>query len=215
MRTNSRSQSRVKRSLTGVEDDSKQQSYVFKASKMPDFSDTYHGIKPKSPKKLTTFTEFNLSTHNRGTDKQQKLQEMIDSEQKRVKEEALFKATPVKMNADGTMPQKVKSDKKATKAVGIKLVSDERSVKRELFEQQMREKERIKAEEAAKAEQERILAEEAEVRRIRQECNFKATPIKHYSMKLGHVPDKKLTVPREPRLQTIERAAMRQDMQDL
>ena len=79
----------------------------------------------------------------------------------------------------------------------------------------MREKERIKAEEAAKAEQERILAEEAEVRRIRQECNFKATPIKHYSMKLGQVPDKKLTVPREPKLQTIERAAMRQDMQDM
>ena len=79
----------------------------------------------------------------------------------------------------------------------------------------MREKERIKAEEAAKAEQERILAEDAEVRRIRQECNFKATPIKHYSMKLGHVPDKKLTVPREPKLQTIERAAMRQDMQDM
>ena len=73
LRTNSRSQSRVKRSLTGADDEAKQQSYVFKAAKMPDFSDTYHGIKPKSPKKLTTFTEFNLSTHNRGTDKQQKL----------------------------------------------------------------------------------------------------------------------------------------------
>lgn len=104
LRTNSRSQSRVKRSLTGVEDDSKLQSYVFKAAKMPDFSDTYNGIKPKSPKKLTTFTEFNLSTHNRGTDKQQKLQEMIDSEQRQVKDEAIFRATPVKMNADGTMP---------------------------------------------------------------------------------------------------------------
>ena len=33
LRTNSRSQSRVKRSLTGADDEAKQQSYVFKAAK--------------------------------------------------------------------------------------------------------------------------------------------------------------------------------------
>ena len=75
----------------------------------------------------------------------------------------------------------------------------------------MREKERLKAEEEARLEQERQLAEEAEVRKIRAESNFKATPIKHYSSKLGVVPEKKLTVPREPKLQTHGRAALRTD----
>ena len=68
---------------------------------MPDFSDSYHGIKPRSPKKLTSFAEFNLTTVNRGAEKQQKLQQMIELEEKRAKKEALFKATPVKMNANG------------------------------------------------------------------------------------------------------------------
>ena len=50
-------------------------------------------------------------------------------------------AKPVDLN------ERIKSEKKTTKAVGMKLVSDGRSVKREEFEAAMREKERLKAEE--------------------------------------------------------------------
>ena len=39
------------------------------------------------------------------------------------------------------MPDRVKSEKRATKAVGINLASTERSVKREQFEQAMKVKE--------------------------------------------------------------------------
>ena len=42
--------------------------------------------------------------------------------------------------------QRVKSDKKTTKAVGISLSSSKRSVKREQFNEELREKERLLAE---------------------------------------------------------------------
>ena len=58
-------------------------------------------------------------------------------------------AKPVDLN------ERVKSEKKTTKAVGMKLVSDGRSVKREEFEAAMREKEKLKAEEQARLELER------------------------------------------------------------
>ena len=42
--------------------------------------------------------------------------------------------------------QRVKSEKKATKAVGITLSSSKRSVKREQFNEELRQKERLLAE---------------------------------------------------------------------
>ena len=52
--------------------------------------------------------------------------------------------------------QRVKSDKKATKAVGISLSSSKRSVKREQFNEELREKERLLAEQKALEEQESL-----------------------------------------------------------
>ena len=49
------------------------------------------------------------------------------------------------------------------------------------------------------------------MRKIRAASNFKATPIKKYSTKLGPVPEKKLTVPLSPRLQTHERATFKEE----
>ena len=93
------------------------------------------------------------------------------------------------------IPDRVKSDKKPTRAVGISLASQDRSVKRDKFDEAMREKERIQAAEKAALEQERLLQEEEEIKRIRANCNFKATPIKKYRMVMGTVEEKKLTVP--------------------
>ena len=168
---------------------------------MPDFSDTYNGIRPKSPKKLTKFSNFSLSTSNRGQDKQSKLQEKVEMEQRKAKVDACFKATPIKTPAKQVeLGDRIKSEKKVTRALTVKLVSDERSVKREEFESAMREKERLKAEEAARLALEREEAEAEEVRKIRAASNFKATPIKHYRIVMGNVPERKLTVPQEPKL---------------
>ena len=58
-----------------------------------------------------------------------------------MKEQACFRATPNKSKENVTVPDRVKSEKKATKAVGVNLASTERSVKREKFEQAMKLKE--------------------------------------------------------------------------
>ena len=58
------------------------------------------------------------------------------------------------------------------------------------------------------------MQEEEEIKRIRANSNFKATPIKKYKMVMGQVEEKKLTVPREPRLQTHERAAFKDESEN-
>lgn len=176
---------------------------------MPDFTDTFSGVKPPSPKKLTTFEPFNLTTLQRGFEKTEKFQQVVETELKRKDSIACFKATPVRMNKNGSLPDKVKSDKQATKAVGITLQSNERSVKREMFEQMKKEKARQLDEELQQQEQERIRREVEEVKKIRANSNFKATPIKKFSNKLPEVARKDLTVPQSPVFQTLERAALR------
>jgi len=138
---------------------------------------------------------------------------MLKAEELRIKEDACFKATPVKTPVAPSVMD-FKSDKKVTQAIGMSLVSDKRSVKREEFEAIMREKERSLAEEKETLELERQYAEEEEVRKIRASSNFKATPIKHYKVALGAVPERKLTVPVEPKFETGKRAALRQDLND-
>ena len=58
----------------------------------------------------------------------------MEADKKQMDQIACFKATPVKMKKGVVIPDRVKSDKKATKAVGISLASNQRSVKRELFD---------------------------------------------------------------------------------
>ena len=184
----------------------KSQTYNFKAKAMPDFSDKFNGVKPPSPKKLTAFATLNLSTHNRGESKEQKFAKLKESQEKDLKQQACFRATPNKTKKNVTIPDRVKSDKKTTRAVGMSLASNDRSVKREIFEQAMKEKEQKQASEKAQLELERIKQEEEEIKRIRAESNFKATPIMKYRSTLGEVAQKKLTVPVSPELQTRERA---------
>lgn len=69
LKTLKRSSSRLSERIEKIANEPVEQEYVFKANKMPDFSEKFHGFRPKSPKKLTSFTPFNLSTIGRGTDK--------------------------------------------------------------------------------------------------------------------------------------------------
>jgi hypothetical protein len=71
------------------------------------------------------------------------LQKIVEADKKQRDQIACFKATPVKMKKDVVIPERVKSEKKPTKAVEISLASNQRSVKRELFDSAMKEKERV------------------------------------------------------------------------
>ncbi len=76
LRTIERSKSRTKKTLP-ESSELEPQPYVFKAAKMPDFSDNFNGVKPPSPKKLTNFVPFNLATMNRGDEKQSKFEQVV------------------------------------------------------------------------------------------------------------------------------------------
>ena len=71
LHTSQRSTSRQRQSMPVR----KEELLAFKARGMPDFSETYKGVKLASPKRLTSFEPFKLSTASRGQSKQQKLRE--------------------------------------------------------------------------------------------------------------------------------------------
>ena len=108
------------------------------------------------------------------------------------------------MQSDGT--DRVKSNRKLTKPVGMSLASQERSIQRELFEQARIEKEKELQVQKELFEQEKRLQEEEETRKFRQQAHFKATPIKKYKFTVGQVEERKLTVPISPKLTTQDRA---------
>jgi hypothetical protein len=49
---------------------------VFKARKVPDFSHPMQGLNTAAPKNLTKFKPFALNTQTRGSEKEQKIEEI-------------------------------------------------------------------------------------------------------------------------------------------
>ena len=95
--------------------------------------------------------------------------------------------------------------KEVTKTVELSFRSDERRLKRQQFEQKLKEKEAKLVLEKEQLELERQAQEEQEIREIRAKQCFKATPIKHYrftSSTANEATPKQLTVPRAPSLAT-------------
>jgi len=75
----------------------------------------------------------------------------------------------------------------------------------------LKEKEQKLAVEKAQDEQARLKQEEEEIKKIRAESNFKATPIKKYRSGLGSVTRKNLTIPVSPKLETNARAEFKDE----
>lgn len=87
-----------------------------------------------------------------------------------------------------------------------------RSQQREEFDRRVREK----TDEGMRAEQDRLLAiklkEEEEVKALRQQMLFKASKIRHFRFKMregAEVAPRAITVPQAPKLQTQERAHLK------
>ena len=75
----------------------------------------------------------------------------------------------------------------------------------------MKDKELQLAKDQAREDQVKQREEEEEIKRIRAESNFKATPIKKYRCGLGSVAQKKLTIPVSPKLVTNDRATFKDE----
>ena len=59
----------------------------------------------------------------------------------------------------------------------------------------------------------RLAEEEEEIKQIRANSNFKATPVKHYANRLPGVEEKHLTVPKSPEFETTKRALFKEGLE--
>ena len=82
-----------------------------------------------------------------------------------------------------------------------------------MFEIVKKEKELALREEQIKLEQERLAQEEEEIKKIRAESHFIATPVKMYGNKLPSVEEKTLTIPQGPELSTTKRALFKEGVE--
>lgn len=103
----------------------KEERQEFKATKMPDFEYVPGKPENKETPKLTRPVEFHFLTDARCADKQVKQPE---------EPVPVFKATPIRCNLQEHQPAIIKSEKKPTVPVAMSLASQERSLKRELFD---------------------------------------------------------------------------------
>lgn len=89
-------------------------------------------------------------------------------QQRELKQQATFKATPIRCKLNAEAPERVKSEKKPTVAVEMSLASQERSAKRKLFEQVKREKHIEMEKQEEEETRKKLEMDEEEVRQIRE-----------------------------------------------
>lgn len=130
----------VRSKKRAIKENEEQKPKTFKALSVPDFGKPKRRQSVQPLPRLTRCVEFSLSTETRGIDKQQRLQEQRQSQLTESKTQCEFKATPIKCNLQGQIPERIRSEKKPTVPVGMSLASQERSAKRDLFEQVKKER---------------------------------------------------------------------------
>ena len=104
-----------------------------------------------------------------------------------------------------------KSAKKTTKAVGMSLVSGDRSSKRDNFNELIKEKEAQKQLERQLSDKKAAITEAEEIKELRKSLIFKAQPIQtEFEENTVVVPTKTLTIPTAPKFATKERAMLKE-----
>uniref|UniRef100_A0A674N2Q1 TPX2 microtubule nucleation factor n=1 Tax=Takifugu rubripes TaxID=31033 RepID=A0A674N2Q1_TAKRU len=167
----------------------------FKAQLLPNF-DTV--VLPEKKKLEATKPEpFRMLIDQRGAVRSTRLEQMVNEEQKQLKEITVFKAKPnIVTHKEPFQPRK--ESRIAVVPDAFELSTERRARDRQEYERTAMEKEAIRAmmEEEHKREEEQ--REKEEIARLRQEQVHKAQPVKHYkpvSLKKSEVP---LTVPQSP-----------------
>lgn len=171
----------------------KQHSEVpkFKAQVLPDF-DTV--VLPERKKLEPTKPEpFRLLADERGAVKNNRLEQMLKEEQKKLKEAALFKANP-SMVAHKTPFQPKKEERSAVVVDSFELATERRARERPDFDQLACEKDALRVQ----LEERRHQAEKEEVARLRKEQVHRAQPVRHYKSVEVKKSEATLTVPKSP-----------------
>lgn len=167
----------------------------FKAQLLPNF-DTV--VLPEKKKMEVTKPEpFKLLVDERGDKSNRQKQLMLEEEQRKLKEAALFKARP--STAMHKVPFQPKKQERVTvTSDGFELATERRARERREFEQLVSDKETLRMHMEEQWRQEKEKQEEEEISRLRQEQVHKAQPIRHYKTVEVKKSEVILTVPKSP-----------------
>ncbi|XP_061697081.1 targeting protein for Xklp2 [Syngnathoides biaculeatus] len=188
-----------KRKLKEIQERKEKEDEVpaFKAQLLPHFDRV--NLPEKKKVEPTKPEPFRLLVDERGTAKSDRLEQLMKEEHKKMKEVATFKARPNKVTQKEPFQPK-KEERAAVVVESFELATERRARIRDVFQQQLCEKEAASAlmEEQYRREQEE--KEKMDIAELRQQQVHKAQPIRHYKtveVKKSEVP---LTIPKSPNL---------------
>ncbi|XP_061758352.1 targeting protein for Xklp2-like isoform X1 [Nerophis ophidion] len=168
---------------------------AFKAQPLPHF-DTV--VLPERKKLEPTKPEpFRLLVDQRGSVKNERWEQMVKEEQKKMKEATTFKARPNKITLKEPFQPK-KEDRTSVEVEAFQLATERRARERDDFQQMLSQKEALCA---LMEEQQRRQEEDKqkmEVTKLRQEQVHKAQRIRHYKTVEVKKSEAALTVPKSP-----------------
>ncbi|KAJ2550293.1 hypothetical protein EV175_004126 [Coemansia sp. RSA 1933] len=166
----------------------------FRANPLPDFPTPK---KPKSkPSNLHT-SPFNLLTETRGEAYQRQLCERLEELESRQRERLLFKAQPIPHSLDHPFVPK-QSTIPLTSIEEILLHTELRGEERREYDDDRKERERIREEVLARKRQEEERREDEEIKMLRKMLVHKAQPVRRYKPLAIKPSDRQPTVPKTP-----------------
>nr|XP_057906614.1 targeting protein for Xklp2 isoform X2 [Doryrhamphus excisus] len=172
----------------------KEEVPTFKAQPLPDF-DTV--VLPERKKLEPTKPEpFRLLADQRGSVKNDRWEQMVKEEQKRIKEAATFKARPNKVTHKE--PFQPKKEDRTAVVEAFELATEQRARERNEFQQLLCQKEALSAHMEEQHRREEEEKQKKEIVKLRQEQVHKAQPIRHYKTVEVKKSDAPLTVPKSP-----------------
>ncbi|KAM9828035.1 targeting protein for Xklp2 isoform 1-T2 [Syngnathus typhle] len=186
-----------KKKLKEISEQKEQEVPVFKAHPLPYFDKI--NLPEKKKLEPTKPEPFRLLLDERGSVKNDRLEQMMKEEEKKIKEAAIFKARLNTVTHKEPFQPK-KEDRPPVVVESFELATEQRARNRERFQEHLCQKEADEAlrQERLKREEEEKLKQE--LADLRHQQVHKAQPIRHYKtveVKKSEVP---LTVPQSPNL---------------
>ncbi|XP_057716137.1 targeting protein for Xklp2 [Corythoichthys intestinalis] len=184
-----------KRKLKDIRERDEEEVPVFKAKPLPHFETV--SLPEKKKLEPTKPEPFRLIVDERGAAKNERWEQMVKEDQKKMKEVSTFKARPNKVTQKEPFQPK-KENRAAVVVESFELATEQRARDREEYYQYFREQEAIAALVEEQRRQEEEEKEKLEIAQMRQQQVHKAQPIRHYKTVEVKKSDVPLTVPKSP-----------------
>ncbi|XP_077576215.1 targeting protein for Xklp2 isoform X2 [Stigmatopora nigra] len=168
---------------------------MFKAKPLPHFETI--NLPEKKKLEPTKPEPFKLIVDERGAAKNERWEQMIKEDDKKMKDIATFKARPNKVTQKEPFQPK-KENRAAVVVESFELATEQRARDREEYYQHLSEQEAIAALMVEQRRREEEEKQKLDIAKLRQQQVHKAQPIRHYKIVEVKKSDAVLTVPKSP-----------------